>query len=121
MKKRTRNLLNLLGLPLALVSDLRAQQPGDDPDRRTLTRLRTFAVHVQVHVSGRATLERIDESLLRAKLDLAMRREGISVQGPGDVRDGSQAQISLVYLVLETGNDASQGTGFAASSCLQAT
>jgi hypothetical protein len=73
-----------------------------------------------VHVSERATLERIDESLLRAKLELAMRREGISVQGPGDVRDGSQAQISLVYLVLETGNDAGREPGFAASSCLQA-
>jgi hypothetical protein len=116
----TRNLL-LLGIPLALVSNLRAQQPDDDPERRSLARLKAFAVHAQVLVSARATLERIDESLLRAKMDSAMRREGISVQGPGDVRDGSQAQISLVYLVLETRNDAGQGTGFAASSCLQAT
>jgi hypothetical protein len=54
-------------------------------------------------------------------MESAMRREGISVQGPGDVRDGSQAQISLVYLVLETGNDTAGGSGFAASSCLQAT
>ena len=121
MNKRTRNLLNCLGIPLALVGGLRAQQPDDDPERRSLTRLKTFAVHAQVHVSERATLERIDESLLRARMESAMRREGISVQGPGDVRDGSQAQISLVYLVLETGGDAGPETGFAASSCLQAT
>jgi hypothetical protein len=120
MNKRTRNLLNFLGFPLALVSNLRAQQPDDDPERRTLTNLRAFAVHAQVQVSQHATLDRIDESLLRAKVELAMRREGISVQGPGDVRDGSQAEISLVYLVLETGSRAGGGTGFAASSCLQA-
>jgi hypothetical protein len=120
MNKRTRNLLNFLGFPLALVSNLRAQQPHDDPERRTLTNLRAFAVHAQVQVSQHATLDRIDESLLRAKVELAMRREGISVQGPGDVRDGSQAQISLVYLVLETGNDAGRETGFAASACLHA-
>jgi hypothetical protein len=117
----TRNLVSLLGIPLALVSHLGAQRPDDDPERRSLARLRAFAVHAQVHVSERATLERIDESLLRVRMESAMRREGISVQGPGDVRDGSQAQISLVYLVLETGNDAGGGSGFAASSCLQAT
>jgi hypothetical protein len=121
MNKRTRNLLNLLGFPLALISNLPAQQLDDDPERRSLTNLRTFAVHAQVHLSEHATLERIDESLLRAKVELAMRREGISVQGAGDARDGSQAQISLMYLVLETGNDAGGGSGFAASSCLQAT
>lgn len=121
MTKQTRNLLTLLGIPLALVSSLRAQRPEDDPERRSLIRLRTFAVHAEVHVSKRAGLERIDESLLRAKLESAMRREGISVQGAGDVRDGSQAQISLEYLVLETGPDARGETGFAASSCLRAT
>jgi hypothetical protein len=116
----TGNLVSSLMIPFGLVSHLGAQRPEDDPERRSLARLTTFAVHAQVQVSRRATLERIDESLLRAKVELAMRREGISVQGPGDVRDGSQAQISLVYLVLETGNDAGE-TGFAASSCLQAT
>ncbi len=121
MNKRTRNLLNCLGIPFALVSSLRAQQPDDDPERRSLIRLRTFAVHAQVLVSERAALERIDESLLRARMESAMRREGISVQGPGDVRDGSQAQVSLVYLVLETEGDAGPETGFAASSCLEAT
>jgi hypothetical protein len=118
---RTRNLLNCLGIPLALVGSLRAQQPDDDPERRSLIRLRTFAVHAQVRVSERATLERIDESLLRARMESAMRREGSSVQATGAVRDGSQAQVSLVYLVLETGGDAGPETGFAASSCLQAT
>jgi hypothetical protein len=120
MDKRTRNLLHLIGLPLALVSSLPAQQAGDDPERRTLASLRTFAVHARVQLSQQSTFEQIDETLLRAKVELALRREGISVQGPGDVRDGSQAQIRLVYLVLETGNDAGGETGFAASSCLQA-
>jgi hypothetical protein len=119
MNTRTRNLLGLLGFSLALVSDLPAQQPDDDPKRRTLTHLRTFAVDAQVHVSPRATLDTIAESLLRARLEQAMRREGISVQGPGDVRDGSQAQLSLVYLVLETGSEAGGEAGFAASFCLQ--
>jgi hypothetical protein len=121
MIKQTRNLLSLLWIPLVLASSLPAQELNADPERRSLTRLRTFAVHAQVLVSKRATLERIDESLLRARMESAMRREGISVQGPGDVRDGSQAQVSLVYLVLETGGDAGPETGFAASSCLQAT
>jgi hypothetical protein len=120
MNKRTRDLLHFLGFLLALFSNLRAQQPHEDPERRTLTNLKTFAVYAQVHVSPRATLDRIEESLLRGKLELAMRREGISVQAPGDVRDGSQAQISLVYLVLETGNDTAGRSGFAASSCLNA-
>lgn len=119
MNTRIRNFLGLLGFSLVLVSDLPAQQPDDDPQRRTLTRLRTFAVDAQVHVSQRATLDTIDESLLRARLEQAMRREGISVQGPGDVRDGSQAQLSLVYLVLETGSEAAGATGLAASFCLQ--
>jgi hypothetical protein len=119
MNTRTSNLLALLGLSLALITDLPAQQPDDDPRRRTLTRLRAFAVDAQVHVSQRATLDTIDESLLRARLEQALRREGISVQGPGDVRDGSQAQLSLVYLVLETGREADGEAGFAASSCLQ--
>jgi hypothetical protein len=113
-------LLSFLALPLVLATGLEAQQ-WDDPERRSLIKLRTFAVHAQVHVSARATLEKIDESVLRARMESAMRREGIGVQGPGDVRDGSQAQISLVYLVLETGPDAAGETGFAASSCLQAT
>lgn len=47
-----------------------------------------------------------------------MRPEGISVLGGGDVRDGSAAQISLLYLVIETRDKAGQETGFAASSCL---
>jgi hypothetical protein len=117
MHTRTRNLLGLLGLPLAL-SSAGAQQPTD-PELRSLTNLKTFAVHAQVQVSRHAGLERIDESLVRAKLESAMRREGISVQGSGDVRDGSQAQISLVYLVIGTGYKESEATGFAASSCIQ--
>jgi hypothetical protein len=121
MNTWTRDFLQSLGLALVLTGTLRAQDFDADPERRSLTRLKTIAVHAQVLASQRATLERIDESLLRTKLESAMRREGISVQGPGDVRDGSQAQISLEYLVLETGQDADGQTGFAASSCLQVT
>jgi hypothetical protein len=104
-----------------MMGTVRAQELDADPERRSLTRLREFAVDAQVHVSKHATLDSIDESLLRARMESAMRREGISVQDSGDVRDGSQAQIRLVYLVLETGDDAGGQTGFAASSCLEAT
>jgi hypothetical protein len=114
-----RPLLSLLGFSLTLASGLPAQQPEADPKRRTLIRLRAFAVDAQVRLSPQATLEKIDESLLRVRLEQAMRREGISIQGSGDVRDGSQAQISLVYLVLETGSELDGTAGFAASSCLQ--
>ena len=116
---RPPNLLGLLGLPLALISSAAAQQPGDDPELRSLAHLKAFAVHAQVQVSRHAALETIDESLLRDKLESAMRREGISVQASGDVRDGSQAQISLVYLVIGTGYEGGEATGFAASSCIQ--
>ena len=114
---RRPNLLGLLGLPLALGSAA-AQQPNG-PELRSLAKLKSFAVYAQVQVSRHAALETIDESLLRDKLESAMRREGISVQASGDVRDGSQAQISLVYLVIGTGYEAGEATGFAASSCIQ--
>jgi hypothetical protein len=115
-----RNLVNSVGFPLALVSNLPAQQPGDDPQRMTLTGLKKFAVHAKVQVSDRATLQKIDESLLRTKVELAMRRKGISILSDDNVRDGDAAQISLSYLVIQTGSNAGQQTGFAASSCLHA-
>jgi hypothetical protein len=87
----------------------------------TLTSLRTFAVNSRVQVSERATLARLDEAALSQKIESAIRREGIVVQGPEDIRDGSVAQISLQYLVVQMRDTAGQEFGFAASSCLHVT
>jgi hypothetical protein len=48
-----------------------------------------------------------------------LRREGLTIQGNSDVRDGSQASVDLLYLVMETKDQTGQTIGFAASSCLQ--
>jgi hypothetical protein len=106
-------------LSLVLVFDLGAQEP-DDPQRVTLLGLRTIATHAQVRVARQATLAPLDEGLLRTKLEQAMRQEGLVVQKGGDVRDGSAAQISLIYVVISMGDDAGRETRFAASSCLHA-
>jgi hypothetical protein len=118
MKKRTRNIVYFVGFPLVLVSNLWAQQPGADPQRTTLIGLRSFGVHAKVQVSEPARLQPFDEALLRAKIELAMRREGMVIMGPDDVRDGSAAQISLLYVVIQIRDKADHETGFAASSCL---
>lgn len=115
-----RNFVGLVGFPLTLAGNLLAQDPQDDPQRMTLAGLRKFAVHVGVQVSGPASLQPIDATLLRTNAELAMRREGISILSGHDVRDANAAQISLLYLVIETRNKAGQETGFAASSCLYA-
>jgi hypothetical protein len=112
--------LTLVGFSLVLAGNVLTQQLDDDPQRMTLTGLRTFAVYARVQLTQPATLQAIDETLLRAKMELALRREGISVVGRNDVRDGSGAHISLLYLVMETRDKAGQAIGFAASSCLQA-
>jgi hypothetical protein len=109
----------IVALVLALATDLGAQQP-DDPQRITLLGLRAIATHAQVRVAKQATLEPLEEELLRAKLDQAMRQEGITVQQSADVRDGSAAQISLVYVVISMGDESGRETRFAASSCLHA-
>jgi hypothetical protein len=109
-----------LAISLALASNLLAQQGDDDPQRMTLTGLRNFAVYARVQLSQGATLPAIDENRLRSKIEQEIRREGISVVADKDVRDGSGAHLSLLYLVLETRDGAGQSTGFAAFSCLQA-
>lgn len=119
MKTRTRNTVCLLGLPLALVGNLCAQQLDNDPQRMTLTALRRFAVHAKVQVSERSGLPLFDEALLRARVELAMRQEGMIIQGSDDVRDGSGAQISLLYLVVQIKDKSGHEAGFAAYSCLQ--
>jgi hypothetical protein len=106
-------------LSLALAIDLSAQQP-DDPQRITLLGMRTIATHAQVRVAKQATLEPLEEELLRTKLEQALRQEGITVQKHGDVRDGSAAQISLAYVVMSMADESGRETRFAASSCLHA-
>ena len=109
----------ILALSLALASNLSAQQ-SEDPQRVTLLGLRTIATHAQVRVAREATLEPVEEELLRTRLDQAMRQEGITVQQHADVRDGSAAQISLVYVVISMSDGSGRETRFAASSCLHA-
>lgn len=118
MKKLTRNIVYLVGFPLVLASNLCAQQPGEDHQRISLIGLRRFGVHAKVQVSEPARLQPFDEALLRSKMELAMRREGMVVLGPDDVRDGSAAQINLLYVVIQIRDKADHETGFAASSCL---
>lgn len=108
-----------VALSLALALDLSAQE-ADDPQRITLLGLRTIATHAQVRVAKQATLESLDEELLRARLEQAMRQEGMIIQELADVRDGSAAQISLVYVVISLGDESGRETRFAASSCLHA-
>jgi hypothetical protein len=109
----------IVALSLGLAFDLSAQQP-DDPQRITLLGLRSIATHAQVRVAKQATLESLDEELLRARLEQAMRQEGMIIQTLADVRDGSAAQISLVYVVISMGDESGRETRFAASSCLHA-
>jgi hypothetical protein len=110
----------VLGFTLSLVNLLTAQQTTDDPQPASLAGLRRFAVHAQVQVAARASLPRVDLNLLETKLELAIRQEGLELQGPNDVRDGAAAQISLVYLVLAITDQAGHDAGFAASSCIHA-
>ena len=42
------------------------------------------------------------------------------IQTRTDVRDGSQASLDLLYVVMQTKDTAGHALGFAASSCLQA-
>lgn len=119
MSPRIRTPLWFLVLSLPLAGNLLAQR-SEDPQRMTLTRLRKFAVYTRVQLSQDATLERVNESLLRARIEGALRREGISIDTRNDVRDGSQASLDLLYMVMETRDKNGQAIGFAASSCLQA-
>jgi hypothetical protein len=109
----------VVAFSLALAFDLSAQE-SDDPQRITLRGLRSIATHAQVRVAKQATLESLDEELLRARLEQAMRQEGMIIQTLADVRDGSAAQISLVYVVISMGDESGRETRFAASSCLHA-
>jgi hypothetical protein len=119
MYTKARYLTQVTAIAFAVASGLHAQQ-SDAPQRTTLSGLRAVAVHARVQAAGGARLQRFDEALLRTKMVDAMRQEGIGVQDAEGVRDGSAAQISLVYLVLPVGEDAGPQAGFVASSCLHA-
>jgi hypothetical protein len=86
----------------------------------TLRGLHHFAVHARVQLSGEAPLQALDQGVLRAKLEAALRREGIGVVGETDVRDGTQAEIGFQYLVIGTPNQPGGRTGFVASTCIEA-
>jgi hypothetical protein len=109
-------LIGLLGLP----GNLFAQQADGETQGITLTGLRKFAVYAKVQVSQGVTLTRVDEILLRTRMEQAVEEAGISVVRETDVRDGAAASLSILYLVAETRDQAGRLSGFAASSCLQA-
>jgi hypothetical protein len=109
----------VLGILLLGAPHLAAQTEAET-QRATLTGLRSFGVHTSVQLSQGATLERVDEMVLRARVEDALRREGIAIQTRSDVRDGSQASLDLLYVVMQTKDTAGRALGFAASSCLQA-
>ncbi len=73
-----------------------------------------------MQLSQGATLQRVDEGLLRSKIEQALRREGLIIDQAGDVRDGSQASLDLLFMVMETRGRKEQPPGFVASACLQA-
>jgi hypothetical protein len=112
--------LSLAGLSLVLTAVLPAQQSDDDPQRKTLTGLRSFAVSARVQVSNPASLPPVDEALLRSRLENAIRQAGMLVQGPNDVRNGTQAEVGLHYLVVGMRDSWGRENRFAASSCVEA-
>ncbi|MFL5447881.1 MAG: hypothetical protein ACJ8AX_04990 [Gemmatimonadales bacterium] len=114
-----RSSVMVLGLSLLGAAGLAAQTEAET-QRATLTGLRSFGVHASVQLSQGATLERIEERVLRDRIGDALRREGIVIQTRSDVRDGSQASLDLLYVVMQTNDTAGHALGFAASSCLQA-
>jgi len=109
----------VLGILLLWVLHLAAQTEAET-QRATLIGLRSFGVHASVQLSQGATLEPIDERVLRARMEETLGREGIVIQTRSDIRDGSQASLDLLYVVMQTKDTAGRALGFAASSCLQA-
>ena len=119
MPRFLRALPSLLGACLTLTARLSAQQ-SDDSQQRTLNALRSFAVHARVQLPDPAALPAIDEALLRERLEGAIRREGLQVQQSSDVRNGTQAEVGLHYLVVAVPDSWGRPSSFAASSCIEA-
>ena len=114
-----RSSVMVLGILLFWAFHLAAQTEAET-QRATLIGLRSFGVHASVQLSQGATLEPIDERVLRARIEDGLGREGIVIQTRSDIRDGSQASLDLLYVVVQTKDTAGRALGFAASSCLQA-
>jgi hypothetical protein len=119
MRNGISSLLSLGGLGLVLAGNLSAQQIDSETQRATLTGLKSFAVHARVQLPPSAGLQLVEENVLRGRIEGALRQEGISIETRNDVRDGSQASLDLLYMVMETRGPNGRSTGFAASSCLQ--
>jgi hypothetical protein len=109
-----------IGVSLALAGNLPAQQADGESQQLTLVGLRKIALYARVQLSDSAMLQRVDESALRTRMERALQETGISVVWDHEVRDGAEANLSLLYLVVETRDQTGRKTGFAASSCLQA-
>jgi hypothetical protein len=120
MPNAIRRSLELLGLSLALAGNLPAQQADGESQQLTLVGLRKIALYARVQLPEAAMLEGVDERVLRTRMERALRETGISVVRSHEVRDGAEANLSLLYLVVETRDQTGRKTGFAASSCLQA-
>jgi len=115
-----RVLLSFVLLFLGLFASVLGQQPESDPQQRTLTGLRTFAAHARVQGADPAALPAIDESVLRSRLEDGIRRAGIQVQQANDVRNGTQAEVGLQYLVVALPDSWGRPSSFAASACIEA-
>jgi hypothetical protein len=120
MPNAIRRSLELLGFWLALAGNLPAQQADGESQQLSLLGLRKIALYARVQLSDSAMRPRVDESALRTRMERALEGTGISVEWDHEIRDGTQANLSLLYLVVETRDQAGRKTGFAASSCLQA-
>src|SRR5919107_1280592 len=119
MSRPLRSTLSLLGSLLAFTSAVPAQQSDEDPQQKTLKGLRLFAVHARVQLSDPAALPAVDEALLRSRLEDAIQRAGMQVQKANDVRNGTQAEVGLQYLVVSTRDQWGRTSRFAASSCIE--
>ena len=120
MRNGIRGLVTLGGLGLVLVGNLSAQRIDSETQRATLVGLRNFAVYARVQLPPSTALQRVEESVFRGRIESALRREGIAINTRSDVRDGSQASLDLLYMVMETKDTNGRPSGFVASSCLQA-
>jgi hypothetical protein len=116
MSKGICGTLKVFGFSLVLAGNLLAQ----NSQQMTLVGLKNFAVHAQVQLSEGTTLPPIDQNRLRSKMEEAIRQEGMTIVRGNDVRDGPGANLSLLYIVIETRDRTGHETGFAAFSCLQA-
>src|SRR5256885_3511653 len=109
MQTGMRTLLSLAVLGHALAGNLFAQRIDAETQRATLANLRNFAVYARVQLSQSATFPAIEESGLRNRIETALRREGIAIDTRSDVRDGSQASLDLLYVVMQTRNGKASG------------